>query len=273
MVQRLAKGVLPANTQIQKDAITAMSKAATVFVNYLSHHANQNTLADNRKTISPQDVIRALQDTEYAAFAPRITQELDRYNQIQTAKRNEYRTKKKDGPAATSPSSAKKGTVDGEVGAEASGATANGEQEKGEVDKQLEAEMMMMEAGSSADINGADAEVLSRERAKKRARLENGHAAGETSVASPAGNDTSLAHNDTTTIEEEEDDESQEEEDAAEDQAEDEEEEEGGGEDEDGDEEEDEDEQEGEEEDGDEGGGSNAEVEDEEEGSEEEDSD
>lgn len=37
MVQRLAKGVLPPNTQIQKDAITAMSKAATVFVNYLSH--------------------------------------------------------------------------------------------------------------------------------------------------------------------------------------------------------------------------------------------
>jgi len=36
MVQRLAKGVLPPNTQIQKDAITAMSKSATVFVNYLS---------------------------------------------------------------------------------------------------------------------------------------------------------------------------------------------------------------------------------------------
>ena len=36
MVQRLAKGVLPPNTQIQKDAITAMSKGATVFVNYLA---------------------------------------------------------------------------------------------------------------------------------------------------------------------------------------------------------------------------------------------
>ena len=36
MVQRLAKGVLPANTQIQKDAILAMQKGATVFVNYLA---------------------------------------------------------------------------------------------------------------------------------------------------------------------------------------------------------------------------------------------
>lgn len=36
IVQRLAKGVLPPNTQIQKDALLAMSKGATVFVNYLT---------------------------------------------------------------------------------------------------------------------------------------------------------------------------------------------------------------------------------------------
>lgn len=37
MVQRLAKGMLPANTSIQKDALLAMSKSATVFVNYLAN--------------------------------------------------------------------------------------------------------------------------------------------------------------------------------------------------------------------------------------------
>jgi hypothetical protein len=36
ITQRLAKGVLPPNTQIQKDAVLAMSKSATVFVNYLT---------------------------------------------------------------------------------------------------------------------------------------------------------------------------------------------------------------------------------------------
>jgi hypothetical protein len=36
MVQRLSKGVLPPNTQIQKDALLAISKSATVFVNYLT---------------------------------------------------------------------------------------------------------------------------------------------------------------------------------------------------------------------------------------------
>ena len=37
MVMRLAKGVLPPNTQIQKDAVSALSKGATVLINYLAH--------------------------------------------------------------------------------------------------------------------------------------------------------------------------------------------------------------------------------------------
>lgn len=36
MVARLAKGVLPANTSIQKDALLALHKSATVFVNYIA---------------------------------------------------------------------------------------------------------------------------------------------------------------------------------------------------------------------------------------------
>ncbi len=45
MVQRLAKGVLPPNTQIQKDAITAMSKGATVFVNHIADKYRQSLLS------------------------------------------------------------------------------------------------------------------------------------------------------------------------------------------------------------------------------------
>lgn len=36
VVTRLAKGVLPPNTQIQGNAMLAMSKSATVFVNYIA---------------------------------------------------------------------------------------------------------------------------------------------------------------------------------------------------------------------------------------------
>ena len=35
IVTRLAKGVLPQNTNIQKDAVLALTKGATVFINYL----------------------------------------------------------------------------------------------------------------------------------------------------------------------------------------------------------------------------------------------
>ncbi|MCJ1406889.1 hypothetical protein MMC19_000959 [Ptychographa xylographoides] len=97
MVQRLAKGVLPPNTQIQKDAITAFSKSCTLFVSYLSHTAHAHTQKTNRKTISPADVFNALRDTEFEIFADRLDRELGRYNEVQTGKRNEYRKKVREG--------------------------------------------------------------------------------------------------------------------------------------------------------------------------------
>ena len=37
IITRLAKGVLPPNTQIQANAILALSKSATVFISHLSN--------------------------------------------------------------------------------------------------------------------------------------------------------------------------------------------------------------------------------------------
>ena len=93
MVQRLAKGVLPANTQIQKDALLAISKSATVFVNYLSAHANEKATRMNKKTIHPKDVLEALHELEFDGFVPRCTAELEKYNAVQCDKRNTYRRK------------------------------------------------------------------------------------------------------------------------------------------------------------------------------------
>jgi DNA polymerase epsilon subunit 3 len=36
IITRLAKGMLPPNTQIQANAILALSKSTTVFINYLA---------------------------------------------------------------------------------------------------------------------------------------------------------------------------------------------------------------------------------------------
>lgn len=55
--------MLPPNTSIQRDAVLALSKSATVFISYLAHHANEQS---TRKTLSPQDVLKALKDIELA---------------------------------------------------------------------------------------------------------------------------------------------------------------------------------------------------------------
>jgi len=97
VVGRLAKGVLPANTIIQKDAIMAITKASTLFVNYLSHNSHAHTLRTTRRTIYPADVFMGLRDSEFDFMLPRLEAELDKYNSVQTSKRNEYRKKVKEG--------------------------------------------------------------------------------------------------------------------------------------------------------------------------------
>ncbi|QDS74249.1 hypothetical protein FKW77_002972 [Venturia effusa] len=93
MVQRLSKGVLPPNTQIQKDALLAISKSATVFINYLASVANERAQRANKKTIQPKDVLDAIQECEFDSFLPRLEAELEKYNTVQCDKRNTYRRK------------------------------------------------------------------------------------------------------------------------------------------------------------------------------------
>ncbi|KAF1989527.1 histone-fold-containing protein [Aulographum hederae CBS 113979] len=93
MIQRLAKGVLPPNTQITKDALLAISKSSTVFVNYLAAHANENAQRANKKTIQPKDIFDSIYDLGFDVFLPRLQAELEKYNTIQCDKRNTYRRK------------------------------------------------------------------------------------------------------------------------------------------------------------------------------------
>ncbi|KAI0478260.1 histone-fold-containing protein, partial [Xylaria cf. heliscus] len=93
IITRLAKGVLPSNTQIQANAILAMSKSATVFINHLANAANEHTLGNNKKTIMPGDVFAALDDIEFPFFRERLEAEFKKFNDTQTSKRNTYRRK------------------------------------------------------------------------------------------------------------------------------------------------------------------------------------
>ncbi|KAF3040936.1 hypothetical protein E8E12_007775 [Didymella heteroderae] len=93
IVQRLAKGVLPPNTQIQKDALLAMSKGATVFVNYLTSAAAEEALRSGRKSVMPADVFAAMRELEFEFMLPRLEAEVTKFTSIQADKRNTYRKK------------------------------------------------------------------------------------------------------------------------------------------------------------------------------------
>ncbi|KAK5047714.1 hypothetical protein LTR84_006379 [Exophiala bonariae] len=103
LIQRLAKGVLPPNTSLQRDAVLALSKSATVFISYLAHHANEQS---TRKTLSPQDVLKALKEVELAGVMDlgavgkdgrtggRLERELEVYEQALAQKRKGARDRK-----------------------------------------------------------------------------------------------------------------------------------------------------------------------------------
>ncbi|CAG7936659.1 unnamed protein product [Penicillium nalgiovense] len=61
-----------------------MQKAATVFVSYLSSHANDATL---KRTVAPSDVFNALSELELDSFRGRLEQELEAYTEIKAGKR------------------------------------------------------------------------------------------------------------------------------------------------------------------------------------------
>ncbi|KAB8220288.1 hypothetical protein BDV33DRAFT_203592 [Aspergillus novoparasiticus] len=73
---RLAKSVLPPNTSIQKDAVLAIQKAATV--------ANEATL---KRTVAPADVFSAISELEFDGFRSRLEKELDAFTELKAGKR------------------------------------------------------------------------------------------------------------------------------------------------------------------------------------------
>ncbi|PTB36933.1 uncharacterized protein TrAFT101_007206 [Trichoderma asperellum] len=111
IITRLAKGTLPPNTQIQGNAILALSKSATVFISYLASHANENTVAAGKKTISPADVFKALDDTEFSFLKEPLEAEFAKFTAVQAEKRTTYRQKVR----ATKPSSGDGGGDDTEM--------------------------------------------------------------------------------------------------------------------------------------------------------------
>ncbi|CAH1994133.1 unnamed protein product [Acanthoscelides obtectus] len=67
-VQKIIKEALPDNTNVGKDARLALSRAASVFVLYVTSQASNEAQKVNRKTLTKEDVINALKDLEFEDF-------------------------------------------------------------------------------------------------------------------------------------------------------------------------------------------------------------
>ncbi|AEO54129.1 hypothetical protein MYCTH_36377, partial [Thermothelomyces thermophilus ATCC 42464] len=61
--------------EIQANAILALTKSATVFINHLANAANEFTVRANKKTIMPADVFSALDEIEYGFMRERLEAE------------------------------------------------------------------------------------------------------------------------------------------------------------------------------------------------------
>ncbi|KAI8817040.1 histone-fold-containing protein [Fimicolochytrium jonesii] len=91
IISRVIKGALPDGAQVQKDAKAAMTKACTVFISYLTATALDVTKSNDRKSITSNDVFRALTILEFDQFAPMIKVAVQEFQQKAKEKRQEYK--------------------------------------------------------------------------------------------------------------------------------------------------------------------------------------
>ncbi|TPX62458.1 hypothetical protein SpCBS45565_g07023 [Spizellomyces sp. 'palustris'] len=91
IIGRVIKNALPEGAQVQKDAKAAMTKACTVFINYLTATALDVTKHSDRKSISANDIFRALAILEFDQFLPMIKVAVEEFQQKAKEKRQEYK--------------------------------------------------------------------------------------------------------------------------------------------------------------------------------------
>lgn len=94
VVTRIIKEALPDGVTVGKDARTAVAKAASIFILYLTSSANIIAKKGNRKTISGQDVIQAMVDIEFDQFVDPLQESLENFRKVQKEKKDATSKKK-----------------------------------------------------------------------------------------------------------------------------------------------------------------------------------
>ncbi|XP_015184634.1 PREDICTED: DNA polymerase epsilon subunit 3 [Polistes dominula] len=93
VVTRIIKEALPDGVTIGKDARTAIAKASSIFILYLTSSANIIARKSSHKTISGADVLQAMADIEFDQFVDPLQESLENFKRTQKEKKDA--TKKK----------------------------------------------------------------------------------------------------------------------------------------------------------------------------------
>ncbi|XP_013781842.1 DNA polymerase epsilon subunit 3-like [Limulus polyphemus] len=88
VITRIVKDALPDGVNVSKEARSAFSKAASIFVLYATSSANNFALKAKRKTLSGNDVLTAIEDMEFENFLEPLQESLEAFRK-EKAKKNE----------------------------------------------------------------------------------------------------------------------------------------------------------------------------------------
>ncbi|XP_032088964.1 DNA polymerase epsilon subunit 3 [Thamnophis elegans] len=96
VITRIIKEALPDGVNVSKEARSAISRAASVFVLYATSCANNFARKGKRKTLNAGDVISAMEEMEFQRFVGPLKESLEAYRNEQKGKRGVTDLKKKD---------------------------------------------------------------------------------------------------------------------------------------------------------------------------------
>ncbi|KAJ1963155.1 hypothetical protein IWQ62_003305 [Dispira parvispora] len=87
VVMRLVKNALNEGIGVSADSKIAVTKATTVFINYIASMAGDVAKSTNHKTITSQHVIKALEEAEFDDYITTLTAALNARQEMLKAKR------------------------------------------------------------------------------------------------------------------------------------------------------------------------------------------
>ncbi|KAJ2161126.1 hypothetical protein GGF46_001715 [Coemansia sp. RSA 552] len=89
ILTRMIKASLPEHISVQKEARNAVTKAATVFVNYLAATANDCAREAGHKNIMSADVMKALEAVGLADFIEQLKVDLEAHTRLAKEKKDQ----------------------------------------------------------------------------------------------------------------------------------------------------------------------------------------